>query len=314
MGRKLYHYRYLFLLVAFIPFGTWVLSGHALAQYETSQSVAAEAPFLSADSHAHWLFAVISAAIFLTVARFLFGGRRVSFAVLVGSMVFTATAGMALLFAVQYVAEESLNETWSGSFSWVLIHFLLNGIAYSYRTAEQDGGSFAILLLGYICGVGLCEETTKLIPLLFRMRDALVKSASEARVIGFVSGAGFGVAEGILYSERSYNGHSTAGIYAIRFLSCVAMHGLSTAVAAGLLFSWNFQKEFDQKITRNLAWRIFGKYSLIIFPAMLLHALYDVFSVKGMFDGALCCELVLMAILAFQIDRESSFDGEPNLA
>src|SRR5205823_10436923 len=46
------------------------------------------------------------------------------------------------------------------------------------------------------------------------------------------SGAGFGVAEGIFYSEQFYNGVSEIDSYFVRFFSCVALHAVWTASAS----------------------------------------------------------------------------------
>jgi RsiW-degrading membrane proteinase PrsW (M82 family) len=305
MNRELRHYRYLLLFLALVPFGAWVLSGQASQQWEAAMVgvPTAESPFLAADSQLPWLFAVISAALFAAAAIFLLDGKRVGLLVLVATTAFTATIGIVLLLAVQRIANQSSHEDWSGSASWMLLHFLLNGIAYSYRASGQSDGNFWVQLIGYIFGVGFCEETTKLLPVLYRMWKRVSVSAVEVRVIGFMSGVGFGVAEGVLYSQRQYNGVSTSTVYIIRFVSVVAMHGFSTAVAAGLLFRRRFQDELD---VGESGWKLLAKFTWIIFPAMLLHALYDIYCDRGMFDAALCCELILLAILAFQIDRGRS--------
>ena len=43
---------------------------------------------------------------------------------------------------------------------------------------------------------------------------------------GMASGVGFGLAEGVLYAGQSYNGVAPAGIYLVRFASCVALHAV----------------------------------------------------------------------------------------
>jgi hypothetical protein len=43
---------------------------------------------------------------------------------------------------------------------------------------------------------------------------------------GMASGIGFGIAEGIMYSGRYYNGVAGADIHYVRFLSCVALHAI----------------------------------------------------------------------------------------
>jgi RsiW-degrading membrane proteinase PrsW (M82 family) len=209
--------------------------------------------------------------------------------------------GVVLLLGVQSLADNSTQEDWSGSASWMLLHYLLNGIAYSYRASSQADGNVLVQFIGYVFGVGVCEETTKLLPVLYRMRTRTEICAADVRVIGFMSGIGFGVAEGVIYSVRDYNGSI---MYFIRFFSVVAMHGIATAVAAGLLFSRNFQEDVEQELGYESTWKLFAKFALIISPVISLHALYDLFCDRGMFDGALSCELILMALLAYQIDHD----------
>lgn len=307
MKGKLSHFRYLLLLLAFVPFAVWVLSGRASEQREAELAdlpLPDSSPFLAADSHMHWLFAVVSEELFLTAALCLLDGKRVGIWILAGGAAFTATVGVILLLAVQSLAASSSNEEWSGSASWMLLHYFLNGIAYSYRASSQADGNLLMQLIGYVFGVGLCEETTKLLPVLYRMRTRKEILATEVRVIGFMSGVGFGVAEGVLYSLRQYNGSAPAIIYFIRFFSVVAMHGISSAVAAGLLFAHNFHEDVEQELGLEPTWKLFAKFALIISPAIVLHALYDLFCDRGMFDGALLCELILLALLAYQIGRD----------
>jgi len=58
----------------------------------------------------------------------------------------------------------------------------------------------------------------------------------KACLVGLASGVGFGVAEGILYSGRTYNGLLGADIYFVRFLSCVALHAIWAGTAAIMLY------------------------------------------------------------------------------
>ena len=53
-----------------------------------------------------------------------------------------------------------------------------------------------------------------------------------ALLLGLASGVGFGVSEGITYASNYYNGIQTAGIYGVRFISCVALHSMWSAAAA----------------------------------------------------------------------------------
>jgi RsiW-degrading membrane proteinase PrsW (M82 family) len=116
----------------------------------------------------------------------------------------------------------------------------------------------------------------------------------DARAIGFLCGIGFGVAEGILYSQRNYNGSEGAAIYAVRFLSLVGFHGLATATAAEIAARYRLPLSFD--------WRCFGRLVWIISPVMLLHAVYDTFCSRNESGWALLIVFMLFGIFTYQVE------------
>jgi RsiW-degrading membrane proteinase PrsW (M82 family) len=292
--------RHFLLLLAFVPFAVLVV---LMPQRQENAGIARigardDGALLAADSNVHWVFAAISFTIFFAAGHSLFERKRAAARGMLASAAFTATLGITLLLTVQRIASDSIHETWYGNGYTVLLNYVFRGIAFSYRAVHDDGGPLELQVIGYIFGVGLCEEITKLLPVLFAISRRPGYSATDARVIGFMSGIGFGVAEGILYSQRDYNGSAPAIAYAVRFLSVVAMHGLATATAGGLVVRHQLEEELGRKYFVKLVW--------VIFPVIVLHAVYDTFCSRGLLAWALAVELTLFGMLAYQIGSEAS--------
>jgi RsiW-degrading membrane proteinase PrsW (M82 family) len=111
---------------------------------------------------------------------------------------------------------------------------------------------------------------------------------------GLASGVGFGVAEGIMYSSRYYNGIHACDIYVIRFVSCVALHAVWSAAVALLI--WNNQEKF----VRDTHWTDFALAVLMVQGVpMVLHGLYDTMLKKDMQVWALATAVVSFVWLAF---------------
>ena len=123
--------------------------------------------------------------------------------------------------------------------------------------------------VGFTCGVGLCEELCKALPLLWHYRSEASMGWRGAALWGLASGVGFGVAEGIMYSSRYYNGISPLNMYVVRFVSCVALHAIWSA-SVGITI-WRRQ----ETIQGDLDWTNFALAILQILavPMVLARAL-----------------------------------------
>jgi RsiW-degrading membrane proteinase PrsW (M82 family) len=182
--------------------------------------------FLSRSTKAHWLMAAVAALIYLAFFMFLAADAVANpiHILLVG--LFTATVGVGLLLVVQHIAAAAAGVTLHGRGIITAILLIFKLIAYSYSAADDPKNGFMLSFLGYTVGVGLCEELVKTFPL-FVYRATTTKPSWRGFLIwGLASGAGFGIAEGVIYSARYYNGLTGPGIYLVRFLSCVALHSI----------------------------------------------------------------------------------------
>jgi RsiW-degrading membrane proteinase PrsW (M82 family) len=122
---------------------------------------------------------------------------------------------------------------------------------------------------------------------------------------GLGSGAGFGIAEAVLYSGQYYNGVSSGGIYMVRFFSCVALHAIWTGSAAITLHK-----------NQHLVQQVENWYDYIpvlvriLFVPMVLHGLYDTLLKKEMSGLALGVAALSFLFLAFQLSRLQSSDDD----
>ena len=137
----------------------------------------------------------------------------------------TGTLGILLLLGFQFMAGATQGVWLRGRSVIVLLFYIAKFIGWSYASASDPDSNFLLSFIGFTCGVGLCEELCKALPLLMYFRRDVQMGWRGACLWGLASGAGFGVSEGIMYSANHYNGVSPAAIYVVRFVSCVALHG-----------------------------------------------------------------------------------------
>ena len=120
-----------------------------------------------------------------------------------------------------------------------------------------------------------------------------------AIVTGANSGIGFGIAEGIMYAGRDYNGFASSEIYYVRFLSCVALHAMwAGAVSISIYRNQNRLLEADN------GWMYCFLVMIYMFVPMVLHGLYDTLLKKDMEVGALLVAVFSFGWLVFQVERQ----------
>lgn len=263
---------------------------------------------LSRQSWMHWLYALAAAALFYGLIMALFEREETNsiHVIVVGAT--TATVGIFMLLAFQWFAELTQNVWMHGRSIVVLLFYLVKLIGFSYRAALDPSNGFLSSFFGFTLGVGLCEEFTKAAPVYFKLHDESSDRMSwrAACIWGLASGAGFGIAEGILYASDYYNGVATFGIYPVRFVSCVGLHAIWTAAVA--LMIWHNQ----ELLSGELDW---GDWLLAMLKVqgipMLLHGLYDTLLKREMNAAALVTALASFAWLAFLISRSYASDVAP---
>ena len=264
---------------------------------------------LPRDTAMHWAFAAMSAAGFLTLLMFLFKRGTAQPKSLLLTGLFTGTVGIVLLLAFQFMANIAAAVGFRIPHGKAgLIFLIVKLIGYSYRAAEDPTNGFFLSFIGFTFGVGLCEELCKAIPLMNLVRNFQEKATWRMACLwGLASGVGFGVAEGVMYSGRYYNGILGGDIYLVRFLSCVALHAVWSASTAIMLYM-----NRHRIASAEGAWGTIGYTLLYTAVPMVLHGLYDTLLKKDDHLIALAVALASFVYLAGLIEwRTLKGEGEP---
>lgn len=248
---------------------------------------------LSYDSWMHWLYAVIATAVFFGVIWLIFipGDATPKQILTVGLA--TATFGIIFLLGVQWIAAATGGWYMTGASIITLLFYIIKFIGFSYSAAMDPDTGFLLSFLGFTFGVGLCEELTKALPVIFYIRGGSKLDWRGACLWGLASGVGFGIAEGIMYSSEHYNGIAASGTYLVRFVSCVGLHAIWGA-SVGIMV-WRRRDWLQSDCEWGELW---ASLLYVLAVPMVLHGLYDTMLKKDMQGAAL---LVAVASFAWLI-------------
>ncbi|MDB5341155.1 MAG: hypothetical protein JWN70_6774 [Planctomycetaceae bacterium] len=229
-----------------------------------------EGAHLSRKSMVHWAYACFAAAGFLALMNAMRHMTTVTAQGLFLTGVLTGTVGIGMLLTFQVLAEISLHIRVFGGGIFGLIMLAIKFIGFSYRAALDPNSGFLWSFVGFTCGVGFCEEVCKAIPVFYYLRNTRSSDWRGTCLLGFASGAGFGISEGIMYAGSYYNGIEPATAYIVRFVSCVAFHAILSGGVALLMFGNQDYIDGDNDWITFL----WGGMTYIMI-AMVLHGLYD---------------------------------------
>ena len=261
--------------------------------------------WLPHSTYTHWGMALVATVIFLVFFMFLAsdGSAQPMQVLFVG--LFTATIGVGFLMLVQLIASFTEGRIMVGGSIITIFFYIFKFIAYSYIAASDPENEFILSFLGFTLGVGLCEELVKTMPLFWHPQESRGKSWRGIFIWGLASGAGFGIAEGILYSSRYYNGIGGPGIYVVRFLSCVALHAIWSGSVAITLY---LRRDMFASISSWQEW--IGPMLVVIGIPMVLHGLYDTSLKREMNAVALLVAIASFGWLAYLTSRLYGTDDE----
>ena len=183
-----------------------------------------------------------------------------------------------------------------------LLFYAIKLVGFSYRCAVDESIGFAVSFFGFTCGVGLCEELCKAIPVAFYLRVARQVNWKGASLVGLASGIGFGVSEGVTYASEYYNGIADGLTYLVRFASCAGLHAIWASTVGLVIFrkpdylatdTLGDQWEPADWFMHLLIWivQFVLRYLVLV---MILHGLYDTLLKKHMEVCAL-----LVAVVSF---------------
>jgi RsiW-degrading membrane proteinase PrsW (M82 family) len=270
-----------------------------------------EGALLPRNSSLHWLFAIVSVAAFMTFFVFLASDRSARSWHLLGVGAFVGTFGIVLLLIVQVLA--MIGPVGGGGIVGLIL-LMLSLVGLSYRAALDPNIGFFGSFLGFTCGVGLCEEMIKALPLFILYRIGTQQNWRGAFLWGLAAGAGFGVSEGIMYSADFYNGITGPGIYLVRFVSCVALHAVWTGAVGIAINQWQHLLRPDHE-DWWMNWLLYYLAVLrMIAVPMVLHGLYDTLLKKELEFLALVVAAASFGYLAWMISRLRSSDDEDERA
>lgn len=256
-----------------------------------------EGAHLAYNTWVHWVYATIAAAGFFGLLMLMFPPGTVKPWHLLGVGLFTGTIGIVFLLGVQFVADMTQGVWLRGRGIVLLLFYIIKFIGFSYNAALDPDNGFLLSFLGFTCGVGLCEEICKAVPVLSQFIGRSGLSWRGACLWGLASGVGFGISEGIMYSSNHYNGISPASAYVIRFISCVGLHAIWSASVGITAYRC---RDMIQEAGDLGAWGLV--LVRVAAVPMVLHGLYDTLLKKDLNVWALAVGLVSFAWLAWQIE------------
>lgn len=253
---------------------------------------------LSRHSHWHWAMALGAAALFLGFFVLLSTGGVADARHLLAVGLFTGTIGILFLVIVQALANWTHGRVIVGGSIVVILFWIAKLIGLSYQAALDPDNGFWVSFIGFTLGVGLLEEVVKAVPVLWRYCREADDNWRGAFLWGLASGAGFGVAEGVIYSVNLYHGIEGPGTYIVRFVSCVALHALWTGSVAIAI------QQRQGLLQKAEKWHDLVAPTLVyVWVPMVLHGLYDTLLKKDMSGWALLVALASFGYLAFQVSR-----------
>lgn len=161
--------------------------------------------------------------------------RQVPVGTAIWVAIFTAIAGIFLLLTLQWLAAAAAHSHrgYVGRGGGVLAIFAMIGTLYDLT----NSANIALRWVGFVFGVGLLEEMTKLLPLVMLViwRSDRHLSVHAFLFAGFASGIGFGVGEAF-YGYVPWNGNHGLDANIIRWYSAVPSHAIYTTVCAAFLW------------------------------------------------------------------------------
>lgn len=189
---------------------------------------------------------------------------------------FTSVAGILLLFAFQSIADWAVEAWAEGRFR--PRNILMCGvlfIGFCYKWAFDPYSSLLAKFIGFIGGIGFCEEAVKLLPICLlvlnrhKLPFKLDLSFRSFLMLGFFSGLGFGIGEA-LSDQFAISAVDDFDEQLVRWFACVPSHAVYTVIDAAFL--WMFHRRIAQaeKDREKVGW-----FALCVAAAAFLHGVYD---------------------------------------
>lgn len=231
--------------------------------------------------------------------------RQVPVGTAIGVALFTAIAGIFLLLVLQALAAVAAHSTRGhiGRGGAVFAIFAVIGTLYDLT----NSANIALRWVGYVLGVGLMEEMTKLLPLVMLViwRSDRHLSVHAFLFAGFASGLGFGIGEA-LYCYAPWNGNHGLDANIIRWYSAVPSHAIYTTVCAAFLW-----KMADHVEHADGFWERVLVVAMAAGLMAVVHGTYNTVCSLGVVP-ALVMEVLSFALLVWAVNWISRDATEPH--
>ena len=184
----------------------------------------------------------------------------------------------------------------------MVVYVLVLFIGWSYSSAMAPESAFIASFVGFTCGVGLCEEVCKALPLILYFRRRRTWGGA-GRASGAWLPAGLRRLRGdhvlILVLQR----HRASGDLRRQVRLNRRAHAMWSG-AVGVLV-WKLQ----ETIRGDIGWGMYGLAVLrLVAVPMVLHGLYDTILKKDLDAMALMVGLLSFAWFAWQIESAREFE------
>ncbi len=200
---------------------------------------------------------------------------------------FTSVAGIILLFAFMRISDWAVEAWAEGKFRpRNILMFAVVLIGLCYKFVNDPYSSLFAKFIGFIGGVGFCEEATKLLPiclLVLNRRKLPFKidlSLHSFLMLGFFSGLGFGIGEALVSYAIPENDDFVSQLG--RWFACVPSHAVYTVIDAAFLWMFHRRIAEAEKMRGKVGW-----FALCVATVAFLHGIYD----------TLCCLQIANPIL-----------------
>jgi RsiW-degrading membrane proteinase PrsW (M82 family) len=162
-----------------------------------------------------------------------------------------------------------------------------------YKAAESE--IYLLRVIGFVFGVGILEETCKLLPILiFGIRKKQIFSLKQGLFLGLMSGLGFALAEAVYYTLMYWKGSAIISlsesyksiqnselliknltdyygslviVQTVRFMTLPLFHAIWTGICSWFAVAASFRYPIDKKLI------VIG-----VFFMAVVHGFYDVYS------------------------------------
>lgn len=189
---------------------------------------------------------------------------------------FSAVAGLLLLHVFIYIADWSVEAVARGKFKpRNILMFGVLFIGFCYKWVNDPCASLFAKFIGYIGGVGFCEEATKLLPICLlvlnrrKLPFKLDLSLRSFLMLGFFSGLGFGIGEA-LSNQYAIPENDDFVLQLCRWFACVPSHAVYTVIDAAFLWMFHRQIAQAEKDREKVGW-----FAVCVAVVALLHGIYD---------------------------------------